>query len=147
MDDVWVILTWFGDIVNTKSRQCLRNRAHGLVLGCPRPSVAAQGHPAWGPKAQGLGFPGCNRGSGTTQTHPDDLGEPRPSPWASFGSHFNQMHYPTTWNQFLCYNDWLYKVLFFRPPSSMAFREATLWLAQYECHPRQGFTTPGMVYT
>ena len=24
----------------------LRNRARGLGLGCPRPSVAAQGHPA-----------------------------------------------------------------------------------------------------
>ncbi len=38
--------------------ECLRNRAHGLGLGCPRPKVAAQGHPARGPQAQGLGGPG-----------------------------------------------------------------------------------------
>ncbi len=30
---------------------CLRNRAHGLGLGCPRLKVAAQGHPARGPEA------------------------------------------------------------------------------------------------
>ena len=36
----------------------LRNKALGLGLGCPRPKVAAQGHPARGPQALRLGGPG-----------------------------------------------------------------------------------------
>ena len=57
----------------------LRNRARGLGLG--------------GPGLQHVYLP-----------HPDDLGEPRPSPRAPFGSDLTQMHNITTLNQSLCYN-------------------------------------------
>ncbi len=77
----------------------LRNRGRGLGLGCARPKVAAQGHPAQG--SPGL-QPRCWHN--VYLPHPDDLGEHRPSPRASFGSDLIQMHYITTLNQSLCYN-------------------------------------------